>query len=105
MKPTYYLFYLEIALTKEDDSHIYAFENVSHIPTDKLIEIFEIDIKNDPFLVEGYFLTKTKFNKHKKYLQENIGQFNFDIFEYTLRKYGCEGYQEIRKLYKENLIE
>jgi hypothetical protein len=35
-----------------------TFENLSHIPTTKFIEIFEIDIQKDPFLVEGYFLKK-----------------------------------------------
>ena len=104
-KKTYYFFYLEIALRKKNDSHIYAFENVSHVPTKKLIEIFNIDQKKDPYLLEGYFLTKTIYKKHKKYIFENIGQINLDIFEYCLRQYVSYDFKEIRKFYKEKLME
>jgi hypothetical protein len=43
MKNVYYFFNLEITLRKNDDSNIYAYENVSPIPTHKLIEIFASD--------------------------------------------------------------
>src|SRR5690348_11511232 len=105
MKKRYYFFYLEIALRKEDDSHIYAFENVSHIPTKKLIEIFNINLKKDPYIMEGYFLNKTRYKKHKKYINQNIGQINLDVFEYCLRQYVSEDSKEIRKLYKATLME
>jgi hypothetical protein len=48
MSPRYYFFYLEMALRDPKYKYIYAFENVSHIPTKKLVEIFKIDIKKDP---------------------------------------------------------
>lgn len=67
MQKQYYFFYLEIALRNAEDVNIYAFENLSHIPTEKLIEIFKIDVIKDPNLVEGYFLTKTNYRKHKIY--------------------------------------
>lgn len=105
MKKKYYFFYLEIALRKSDDSHIYGFENVSHIPTKKLIEIFNINQDKDPYLLEGYFLTKTNHKKHKKYITENIGHLNMDVFEYCLRQYVSDDFKEIRKLYKEDLME
>lgn len=101
----YYFFYLEIALKKEDDLNIYAYENISHIPTNKLVEIFKINLKKDPQILEGYFLTKTNYQKHKKYIKENIGQINLDIFEYTLQQYATEDFLEVRKKYKENLME
>ena len=85
--------------------NIYAFENVSHIPTDKLIEIFDIDIKEDPHILEGYFLTETNYQKHQEYITQNIGQINLDVFEYCLRQYATEDFNEIRKLYKEDLME
>lgn len=105
MNKKYYFFELEIALRKEDDLNIYAFENVSHIPTSKLIEIFNINLDKDPDLAEGYVLTKAIYKKHKKYIEENIGQINLDVFEYCLRQYVTEDFKTVRKLYKESLME
>ena len=105
MKKQYYFFYLEMALRKSDDTNIYGFENVSHIPTKKLIEIFNIQLSKDPYLIEGYLLTKTSYRKHKKYISKHIGQINLDIFEYCLRQYGANDFKEIKKLYKEDLME
>ncbi|MFT3945677.1 MAG: hypothetical protein QM763_01785 [Agriterribacter sp.] len=105
MKKMYYFFNLEIALKDENDLNIYAYENVSHIPTSKLIEIFKINLNEDPYILEGYFLTKTSYKKHKKYITENIGQINLDVFEYCLRQYIADDFKEIRKLYKETLME
>jgi hypothetical protein len=105
MKARYYFFIMEIALKSKDDLNIYAFENVSHISTSKLIEIFNINVEKDPYLLEGYFLTKTIYKKHKKYITQNIGQINLDVFEYCLRQYVGDDYKSVRKLYKENLME
>lgn len=105
MKKKYYFFYLEIALKKVNDLNIFAYENVSHIPTSQLIKIFKIDLKKDPYLLDGYFLTKTNYRKHKKYINENFGQINMDVFEYSLHQYMTENFKEIRKLYKEDLME
>jgi len=105
MKKEYCFFYLEMAIKKTDDLNIYAFKNVSHIPTAKLIDIFKINLKKDPFIVDGYFLTKTQYKKHKKYLKKNVGPLNLDVFEYCLRQYSSDDYNDIRKLYKENLME
>jgi len=105
MKKKYYFFYLEIAIRDENDSNIYAFENLSHIPTTKLCEIFEIDLEKDPFILEGYFLTKASYKKHRKYIAENVGQINPDLFEYCLRLYVAEGFDRVRKLYKEDVME
>ena len=103
--PKYYFFYLEIALRKSKDPNVYGFENISHIPTKKLIEIFEISLKKDPYILEGYFLTKKMFKKYKKYITKHIGQLNLDIFEYSLHQYVADEFTEIRKLYKEDLME
>ncbi|MBO9205250.1 MULTISPECIES: hypothetical protein [Niastella] len=105
MNKKYYFFYLEISLRNEDDSNIYAYENVSHIPTERLIEIFKINLAKDPSLTEGYFLTKTNYRKYKKYISENIGEVNVDVFEYCLRQYASDDFNSIRKLYKEDLME
>ena len=99
-----FIFYLEIALADATDSKIYAFENISHIPTSKLIEIFEIDLKSDPRISESYFLTKAKYQQHKSYLDKEIGALNFDVFEYSLRLYTTDD-SGIRRLYKENPLE
>jgi hypothetical protein len=58
MDSKYIFFYLEMALRDKKDLNIYAFENISHIPTSKLIEIFEIDLEKGPYFLEGYFLKK-----------------------------------------------
>lgn len=105
MAKKYYFFYLEIALKNSDDPYVYAFENVSHIPTKMLIEIFNINLGKDPQLIEGYFLTKTQYRKHKKYIDKFFGTLNLDIFEYCLRQYVADGFKEIRKLYKRALLE
>jgi hypothetical protein len=60
-KKLYYFFYLELALKGIDDLRIYASENISHIPTKKLIEIFNINLKKDPHISKGYMLTKTSY--------------------------------------------
>lgn len=101
----YYFFELEVALKDTNDLHIYAFINVSHIPTKMLIEIFNIKLDKDPHILEGYFMTKTIYRKHKKYIDENIGILNLNIFEYCLRQYVAHDFKEIRKLYKESLFE
>lgn len=101
----YYFFYLEIALKKSKYKHIYAFENVSHIPTSKLIDIFNIDLKEDPNIVEGYFLTKKMYKKHKNYLKEHLPPLELDVFEYCLRQYGSDDDSSVRDLYKKSLME
>lgn len=103
--PKYHLFYLEIALKDPKDPHIYAFQNISHIPTKKLIEIFQIDIKKDPHILEGYFLTRKMYLKHKTYILEHIGPINLAVFEYSLRQYGAQRFAEIRKFYKKDMME
>lgn len=105
MSSKYLFFYLELALKDKKDLNVYAFENISHIPTNKLIEIFEIDLSKDPNISNGYFLKKKQYKKYKKYIKENIGQLNMDIFEYSLHVYGADDFKEVRKLYKEKLIE
>ena len=98
-------FYLEIALKDPNDTHVYAFENLSHVPTKKLIEIFGIDLTKDPFIVEGYFLTKTRYKRHKKYLDKNCCALNLNVFEYCLRQYASDEFKDIRKMYKKKLME
>ena len=105
MKKTYYFFHLEIALRDINDSNIYAFENVSHIPTSKLCEIFEIDLEKDPFILEGYFLTKKNYKKYRKYIDEYFVPINLNVFEYCLRQYVADSFTGIRKLYKVDLME
>jgi hypothetical protein len=105
MKKKYYFFSLEIALKKDNDLNIYAYENVSHIPTSKLVEIFNINLEKDPYLLDGYFLAKTSYKKHKKYINEQIGPVNLDVFEYCLRQYVTDDFKAIRKLYKEDIME
>lgn len=101
----YYFFYLEIALCSETDMNIYGYQNISHIPTSVIIEIFEIDITEDPFIIEGYLLDKKMYSKNKEYIDKEIGVLNFDIFEYSLRQYSTKDFNEVRKLFKEHLIE
>lgn len=105
MPPKYYFYYLEIALKDPEDNNIYAFENLSHIPAIKLIEIFEIDLEVDPNILEGYFLTKAMFEKHKDYILKNFGAINLNVFEYCLRLYGSDDPAAVRKLYKESILE
>lgn len=105
MANKYYFFFLEIALRKSDDPNIYAYENISHIPTRKLIELFEIDLNKDPYIIDGYFLKKISYKKNKIYINQNIGKLNLDVFEYCLRQYSTDDFKEIRKLFKEDLME
>lgn len=101
----YYFYFLEIALKDPEDNNIYAFENLSHIPAKKLVEIFEIDLAADPNISEGYFLTKAIFEKHKQFISKHFGVINLDIFEYCLRLYSSDNFEGIRKLYKESILE
>ncbi len=100
-----YFYYLEIALSNPADPNIYAFENISHIPASKLIEIFQIDLEADPNISEGYFFTREMYTKHKEYIDKHFGAINLDLFEYTLRLYGGEETTSVRRLYKEHFIE
>ena len=102
---TYYFFYLEMALKDKDDLNIYAFNNVSHIPTGKLIEIFKIDIIKDPQILKGYFLTKTQYKKHKVLITKEIGHVDLNKFEYCLMQYVSHKKEEVRKLYKLDIME
>lgn len=105
MMDQYYFFYLEIALKDKNDLNIYAQVNISHIPTSKLIEIFNINPEKDPHILNGYFLTKSSYRKHKKYIQQHLGQMNFDLFEYSLMQYVSSDMKSIRALYKVDLME
>ena len=100
-----YFYYLEIALTDPTDLRVYAFENISHIPAKKLVEIFKIDLEKDPNISEGYFLTREMYSNHKEYMDKNFGAINLELFEYTLRLYGEHGSASVRRLYKEDLLE
>ena len=100
-----YFYYLEIALADSSDDTIYAFENLSHIPASKLIEIFNIDIKSDPNISEGYFLTRSSYQKHKGFIEKNMGSINLAKFEYTLRLYADSNPNAIDKLYKKHFLE
>ena len=101
----YIFFYLEIASTDEDDLHVYAFINVSQIPTSKLIEIFKINLEKDPNILDGYFLTKTQYRKHKKYLEKEVGAINLDKFEYCLRQYSGDKEADIIRKHKIKLFD
>ena len=105
MKSKYYFFYLQLGSKNPNDYRVYAFINVSHIPTNKLIEIFNIDINKDPHISKGYFLNKTICRKHKKYISDEIGQINLDLFQYVLEYYVADDDKSIRKLYKKSLLE
>lgn len=105
MEKRYYFFFLEVALRKRDDHNIYAYENVSHVPTNKLVEIFNIKLNRDPHILEGYFLTKSRYKTHKKYFDQHFPAINLDLFEYCLRQYAASEYSSIRRLYKEDLME
>lgn len=105
MAKQYYFFYLEMSLRDKDDLNIYAQVNISHIPSAKLVEIFNIDIKKDPQLSAGYFLTKNSYRKHKRYIHEHIGHINLDLFEYALMLFGSTNRKSIRNLYKEDPME
>lgn len=97
-------FILEIGLKSKSDNYIYAYENVSYVPTSKLIEIFEINLEDDPNILEGYMLTEENYFKHREYILINFIPINLNVFEYCLRQYECNAIS-IRKLYKESLME
>ena len=99
-----FIYYLEIAHTDPKDTHVYAFENVSHIPASKLIEIFNIDLATDPNISQGYLLTNEMYEIHKAFLDKEVGSLNFKLFEYTLRLYGTDE-AGIREMYKEHPLE
>jgi hypothetical protein len=101
----YYFFYLEMAVKDEKDLNIYASINLSHIPTNKLVEIFKIDVKKDPQIIDGYFLTKSLFRKNKAYISKEIGHVDLNKFEYCLRQYVSDKKDEVRKMYKLDLME
>lgn len=101
----YIFFYLELASVDKDDLYIYAYINISQIPTNKLVEIFKIDLKKDPFILEGYFLTKTQYRKHKTYLKKEVGSINLDKFEYCLRQYAGNNATDIIRKHKTKLFD
>jgi hypothetical protein len=101
----YFIFYLELSLRDEEDSKIYAFVNVSHILTSKLIQIFDINIEKDPHLTEGYFLSEEKYDRYKDFLNQEVGSFNLQVFEYCLRLYTTSKENTIQSMYKQELFD
>lgn len=93
-----------MAIKGDKNTRIYAFENVSHIPTSELVRIFEIDLNKDPNILEGYFLTDRIYKKNRSDLEKLINPINLNKFEYCLRQYGCSK-DYIRKMYKKKLME
>jgi hypothetical protein len=100
----YYIVDLEIALRGKKYPYIYGFHNISEIPTKKLVEILEIDVKADPHIREGYFLTAKMYRKHEEYLRKFLPSMNFKVFEYCVRFY-CGTKEDIRKYYKKSIWE
>jgi hypothetical protein len=97
-----FIFYLELALKDSKDNNVYAFINISHIPTKEIVKIFNINVKADPFIDEGYILEASRYKRHKKNIGKKLGTLNFKLFEYALRVYTTDS---IRPLYKEKLFE
>ena len=79
MKKRFYFFLLEIVLKQENDTTIYAHENISHVLASKLIENFDIDLERDPHILDGYFLTEENYLKHIEYITKNIITINLEI--------------------------
>jgi hypothetical protein len=101
----YIFFYLELASVDKDDLHIYAYINISQISTKKLVEIFKIDLQKDPFILDGYLLTKTQFRKHKAYLEKEVGSMNLNKFEYCLRQYASDKKEDLIEKHKTKLFD
>lgn len=101
----YIFFYLELASVDKEDLCIYAYINISQIPTQKLVEIFKIDLQKDPFILDGYFLTKTQYRKHKVFLKKEIGSMNLNKFEYCLRQYASDKKEELVRKHKTRLFD
>ena len=94
-----------MALKDPNDLRIYGFKNISHVPTKKLVEIFNINLRKDPHIMEAYFLTKSRYRKFKKYIDENFGAINLDLFEYSLSNYVGYNKKSIQRKHKLSLME
>lgn len=69
--------------TKEPNKMSIGYVNISHIPIDVLQKVFEVDIQEDQFVRETYFLKEHLYKKYKKHFKLGI-QFHFDLFDYSI---------------------
>jgi len=102
-KKYYYQVDLEVALPKS--KYVFGFINISHIPYDKLYELFKDQITDEIFLFEkyNYFITPELYQQHKEYLDKNISfSFDFKLFEYSVG-FGRVEVDEYKKDYHEEL--
>lgn len=91
-----YIVILEIALVADD--YIYGYQNISDVPLVKLAEIFDIDLNNPEWIIEGHMLNRSNYLQHKDFLHSNVCRMDVDLFEYTLRVYATTN-DKIRELY------
>lgn len=100
----YYKVDLEIARHK--DKYVFGFINVSHIPYEKLYELFKDQITHERFLFDdsmGYMIDKDVYNKHKEFFDKEIPiKFDFKLFQYSVG-FGSVEIEKYQKDYYEEL--
>lgn len=82
----YYVVDLMVSLKTSE--FVFGFINISHIPYEKLEEIFEDEITSERFLFDdigGYIIEEKLYLKHKEFLDKEVGfTFDFSLFDYSV---------------------
>jgi hypothetical protein len=98
MKP-YDCYQVDLEVALRASNFIFGFINVSHIPYDKLTDIFQTQMVElqHAFLFQdsaGYIIDEELYRANKEYFDKEIPfGFDFSLFEYSISLSGC---------YKEN---
>jgi hypothetical protein len=79
-----YFYQVDLELWSKATESIFTFVNISHIPYEKLKEIFQHQIVDEGYLFEdvaGYYIDLDLHNKYKDYFDKHIlCDFDFNLF-------------------------
>ena len=100
----YYKTHLEVVL--KGTNFVFGLINISHIPYEKLEEMFMDQVTDERFLFDdslSYSIDKKLYKKHKVYLDKEIPfTFDFKLFDYSVGFSGNK-IEKLKKWYYEEL--
>lgn len=96
----------ELEVVLKGANFVFGFINISHIPYNKLEELFMAQVKHERFLFDdgmGYWIDEKLYQQHKVFLDEEIPfTFDFKLFDYSVHlssvdvdKYKKNYYEEL----------
>jgi hypothetical protein len=98
-----YIVNLEVSLIGANE--VFGFINISHIPYEKLEELFKGEIENERFLFEdigGYVIDEPLYFANEQFLKDEIPfTFDFKLFHYSVSLSSLEVNEYVKNYHEE----